>query len=330
MRSALVTGGAGYLGSHLAKALKQAGYYTFCFDLMLPENKKYWDNHTTGDVRNLNDLYETFEYFQRVNQKKFDVVFHLAGLIEVGESVHKPEKYWQVNVGGTCNLLNIMREFDVRNIVYSSTAGVYRSQFTSLSEKAEIEDNNPYASSKYAAECAIRNSTMNYLIFRFFNLAGADPDGEMGECHEPETHLIPLMFKSLNNEEFIIYGNDYQTVDGTCVRDYVHVSDVAQAHVLADEYLQRKGNNQPRLLNLGTGKGYTVLQVIEAAKQELNVPIQYKIGKRREGDPRRLVANSDAAKEYLNFKPKHDLKSILRTAYNWYERQRERSTGSSV
>ena len=134
------------------------------------------------------------------------------------------------------------------------------------------------------------------------------------------------MFKSLNNEKFIVYGNDYQTADGTCIRDYVHVCDVAEAHLLADEYLQKKGNNQPSLFNLGTGKGYTVLQVIDAAKQELGVPIQYTIGKRREGDPRRLVANSDAAKHHLNFKPKHDLKSILRTAYNWYERQRERNT----
>ena len=323
MRTALVTGGAGYLGSHLAKSLKQAGYYTFCFDLMLPENKKYWDNHTVGDVRNLEDLYETFEYFQRVKESKFDVVFHLAGLIEVGESVHKPEKYWQVNVGGTCNLLNVMREFDVRNIVYSSTAGLYRSTGTDLSEKDQIAENNPYANSKYAAECAIRNSTLNYIIFRFFNLAGADPDGEMGECHEPESHLIPLMFENLNN--FVINGDGYNTIDGTCVRDYVHVSDVADAHILADKYLQTKLQNEPRLFNLGTGKGHTILQVIDAAEKELNIKINYSFGARREGDPPRLVAIPDLAKRYLNFKPKHNLKSILRTAYNWYE-YRHRNT----
>lgn len=323
MRTALVTGGAGYLGSHLAKALKKAGYTTICFDIKSPRNMVYWNDAFIGDVR-VSTLERPFE------QYKIDVVFHLAGRIEVGESVEQPELFWSVNVGGTCNLLYTMRKFDVSNIVYSSTAGVYRSQFTSLSEKAEIDNNNPYANSKYAAECAIRDAKVNHIIFRFFNLAGADPDGEMGEDHHPETHLIPLMFKSLNNEEFIVYGNDYQTVDGTCIRDYVHVSDVAEAHLLADEYLQKKGKNQPRLFNLGTGKGYTVLQVIDAAKQELNVPIQYTIGKRREGDPRRLVANSDAAKEYLKFKPKHDLKSILRTAYNWYERQRDRGTGSTV
>jgi UDP-glucose-4-epimerase GalE len=323
MRTALVTGGAGYLGSHLAKALKKAGYTTVCFDIKSPRNMVYWNDAFIGDVRE-----STLE--RPFNQYKIDVVFHLAGRIEVGESVEHPELFWSVNVGGTTNLLQIMRKFDVTNIVYSSTAGVYRSQFTSLSEKAEIDNNNPYANSKYAAECAIRDAKVNHIIFRFFNLAGADPDGEMGEDHHPETHLIPLMFKSLNNEKFIVYGNDYQTADGTCIRDYVHVCDVANAHLLADEYLQKKGKNQPSLFNLGTGKGYTVLQVIDAAKQELGVPIQYTIGKRREGDPRRLVANSDAAKEHLNFKPKHDLKSILRTAYNWYERQRERSTGSTV
>jgi len=323
MRTALVTGGAGYLGSHLAKALKRAGYYTFCFDLMLPENKKYWDNHTIGDVRNLEDLYETFEYFQRVKESKFDVVFHLAGLIEVGESVHKPEKYWQVNVGGTCHLLNVMREFDVRNIVYSSTAGLYRSSGTDLSEKDQVAENNPYANSKYAAECAIRNSTLNYIIFRFFNLAGADPDLEMGECHEPETHLIPLMFENLNN--FVINGDGYNTIDGTCVRDYVHVSDVADAHTLADKYLQTKLHNEPKLFNLGTGKGHTVLQVIDTAEKELGIKVNYSFGPRREGDPPRLVAIPDLAKRYLNFKPKHNLKSILRTAYNWYE-YRHRNT----
>ena len=322
MRTALVTGGAGYLGSHLAKALKQAGYYTFCFDLMPPENEKYWDNHTIGDVRNLDDLYEAFE-LQRINGIKFDVVFHLAGLIEVGESVHKPEKYWQVNVGGTCNLLNVMRELDIRNIVYSSTAGLYRSTGTDLSEKDQVAENNPYANSKYAAECAIRNSTFNYSIFRFFNLAGADPDGEMGECHDPESHLIPLMFENLNN--FVINGDGYNTIDGTCVRDYVHVSDVADAHILADKYLQTKLHNEPKLFNLGTGKGHTILQVIDTAEKELDIKVNYSFGPRREGDPPRLVAIPDLAKRYLNFKPKHNLKSILRTAYNWYE-YRHRNT----
>ena len=323
MRTALVTGGAGYLGSHLAKALKQAGYYTFCFDLKLPENKKYWNNQIMGDIRSREDLDEVFEKFDRIHKQKFDVVFHLAGLIEVGESVNEPEEYWQTNVGGTCNLLTTMKAYNVRNIVYSSTAGLYRSTGTDLSEKDQIAENNPYANSKHAAECAIRNSTMNYVIFRFFNLAGADPECEMGECHDPETHLIPAMFENLNN--FVINGDGYRTVDGTCVRDYVHVSDVADAHILADNYLQTRLANQPRLFNLGTGKGHTILQVIDAAEKELNIKVNYSFGPRREGDPPRLVAIPDLAKTFLNFKPKHNLTSILRTAYNWYEQRKRNS-----
>ena len=143
--------------------------------------------------------------------------------------------------------------------------------------------------------------------------------------HDPETHLIPRMFESLNNNDFFIYGNDYNTTDGTCIRDYVHVSDVADAHILADQYMQTPYTNQPRTFNLGTGKGYSVLQVIQTAVTELNIPILYLFRDRREGDPSRLVANCDAAKRYLNFKPKHNLKSILRTAYIWYGKQRNRT-----
>ena len=311
MKTALVTGGAGYLGSHLAKALKKAGYKTICYDKKSPRNMIYWNNAFIGDIRE-----KTLE--TPFNQYEIDVVFHLAGRIEVGESIEQPELFWDVNVGGTTNLLTIMREKNVRNIVYSSTAGLYRSSGTDLSEKDQIDDNNPYANSKYAAECAIRNSTMNHIIFRFFNLAGADPDGEMGELHDPESHLIPLMLKNLNN--FVIHGKDYRTPDGTCIRDYVHVSDVADAHVAAAEYMQTRLANQPTLFNLGTGKGYSVLEVINTAVEELKIPINYTFGKKRKGDPPRLVAITDLAKKHLKFKPKHNLNSILRTAYAWHEK----------
>jgi len=309
MRTALVTGGAGYLGSHLAKALKKAGYKTICFDIKAPRNMIYWDRAILGDIRDL-ILERPFK------SETIDVVFHLAGRIEVGESVEHPELFWDVNVGGTTNLLRMMRKYNVRNIVYSSTAGLYRSAGTDLSEKDDIAENNPYANSKYAAECAIRNSTMNHIIFRFFNLAGADPDGEMGERHNPETHLIPVMFENLNN--FVINGSDYRTPDGTCIRDYVHVSDVADAHVAAAEYMQTRMANQPTLFNLGTGKGHSVLEVIQTAIEELGISIVGNIGEKREGDPPRLVAIIDLAKKHLKFKPKHDLKSILRTAYAWH------------
>ena len=315
MKTALVTGGAGYLGQHLGKALKDAGYHTIGFDIAPFDQMKdhWWDDFYNGDIRSYEDVMSVF--FENTD---IDVVFHLAGRIEVGESIEKPELFWDVNVGGTTNLLNIMREYNVRNIVYSSTAGLYRSSGTDLSEKDSIDDNNPYANSKYAAECAIRNSTLNHIIFRFFNLAGADPDGETGERHNPETHLIPLMFENLNN--FVINGNDYRTPDGTCIRDYVHVSDVADAHVAAAKYMQKRMANQPTLFNLGTGKGYSVLEVIQTAVEELKIPINYTFGNKREGDPPRLVAITDLAKKHLKFKPKHDLKSILRTAYAWHEK----------
>lgn len=309
MRTALVTGGAGYLGSHLAKALKKAGYKTICFDIKSPRNMLYWDDAIIGNIR---DKFLNWPF----KKHNIDVVFHLAGRIEVGESVEHPELFWDVNVGGTTNLLRMMRKYNVRNIVYSSTAGLYRSAGTDLSEKDDVAENNPYANSKYAAECAIRNSTLNHIIFRFFNLAGADPDGEMGETHNPETHLIPVMFENLNN--FVINGSDYRTPDGTCIRDYVHVSDVADAHVAADEYMQTRRANQPTLFNLGTGKGHSVLEVIQTATEELGISIVGNIGKKREGDPPRLVAIIDLAKKHLKFKPKHDLKSILRTAYAWH------------
>ena len=320
MKTALVTGGAGYLGQHLGKALKKAGYYTIGFDIAPFDQREdyWWDYFYNGDIRSYEDVMPVF--FENNN---IDIVFHLAGRIEVGESIEHPELFWDVNVGGTTNLLNIMREYNVRNIVYSSTAGLYRSSGTDLSEKDQIADNNPYANSKYAAECAIRNSTMNYIIFRFFNLAGADPDGETGERHNPETHLIPLLFKNLNN--FVINGKDYRTPDGTCIRDYVHLSDVADAHVAAADYMQTRMANQPNTFNLGTGKGYSVLEVIQTAVEELKIPINYTFGKKREGDPPRLVAIPDLAKKYLNFKPKHNLKSILRTAYNWYGKQHRNS-----
>ena len=311
MRTALVTGGAGYLGSHLAKALHKAGYKTICFDIKSPRNMLYWHDAVIGDIRD-SILERPFK------NDDIDVVFHLAGRIEVGESVEKPELFWDVNVGGTTNLLNIMREYNVKDIVYSSTASLYRSSGTDLSEKDQVVDNNPYANSKYAAECAIRNSTLNYIIFRFFNLAGADPDGEMGETHNPETHLIPLMFENLNN--FVINGKDYRTPDGTCIRDYVHVSDVADAHVAAADYMQTRMANQPTLFNLGTGTGHSVLEVIQTAVEELELSIDYTFGEKREGDPPRLVAITDLAKKYLKFKPKHNLKSILRTAYNWHDK----------
>lgn len=321
MKTALITGGAGYLGTHLAKALKQAGYTTICIDKK-STNCKYYDIRYQCDVRSLDRL----EYIFNNMTRKIDVVFHLAGRIEVSESWIEPEEFWSTNVGGTANIIKLMKQYGIKNIVYSSTAAVYESSKEPLSEKNPIALNNPYARTKYAAEDAIRDSGLNGIIFRYFNLAGADPDCEMGENHEPETHLIPLLFKNLNN--FAINGNDYDTYDGTCVRDYVHVSDVADAHVVAAKYLDT--NNGVRILNLGTGTGFSILELVRTAIKVL--PIHFKkwhFVERRKGDPDSLVADISLVKEVLSFNPKHDIVSILKTAYAWTDKHNEEKTNSN-
>jgi UDP-glucose 4-epimerase len=212
-------------------------------------------------------------------------------------------------------LLDVMKFWGVNKIVYSSTAGVYESKTDAIKEDDKVNPmNNPYAASKYSAELEIRLSGVNYIIFRYFNLAGADPDNEMGECHNPETHLIPRILQNLNS--FTIYGNDYDTPDGTCVRDYVHVSDVADAHLMAAEYLGRGGS--PQIVNLGTGKGYSVQEIVNLVKKITGEEVNYTYEARRQGDPPFLFANINFASDLLKFRPKHDIISIIQTAYNWH------------
>lgn len=315
MKTALITGAAGYLGSHLAKTLKKSGWKVVGLDIKHTDNT-YLDMFHPCDVRDSGELHRLFD---KVN---IDTVFHLAGRIEVGESVKYPQLFFDNNTNGTNVVLDVMKFFGVKNIVYSSTAGVYKSKYASLSENDEVEPmNNPYAASKYAAELAIRHSGLNYVIFRYFNLAGADPDLEMGECHDPETHLIPRILQNLNS--FTIYGKNYDTPDGTCIRDYVHVSDVAEAHLLAADYLSK---NPSRIFNLGTGIGYSVQDVVNLIGKLTDEKITYSFGDRRPGDPPFLVADIKSASEVLQYRPKHDIISIIKTAYEWqrkYDRQRQ-------
>jgi UDP-glucose 4-epimerase len=208
-----------------------------------------------------------------------------------------------------------MVKHGVQNIIYSSTAAVYRTMDIQLDEFDEVQyKTNAYAGSKLSAEYAIQQSGLKHIIFRYFNLAGADPDGEMGEDHEPETHLIPRIIQNLNNVE--VYGKDYNTTDGTCVRDYVHVCDVAEAHIAAAKYLL--DGKESNVLNLGTGKGYSVDKIITLIEKIIAKQIDVKYLPRRPGDPAKLVANVDLAKKVLNYRPKHDIMSILQTAYNWH------------
>lgn len=307
MKTALITGVSGYLGSHLAKTLKKAGWNVVGFDKRYTTNP-YVDLFQIGDVANPYFLTKLFDKI------KIDTVFHLAGRIEVCESNKHPLVFYHNNVTGTINVLSTMKKYGVENIIYSSTAGVYETKDEPIKETDKVNpSNNPYAGSKYAAELAIRQSGLNHVIFRYFNLAGADPDGEFGEDHEPETHLIPRMLQNLNT--FQIYGKDYPTPDGTCIRDYVHVSDIADAHLLAAKYLET--NFGGFTINLGTGQGHSVYEILELLVKNTGAQVRFEHSPRRPGDPPRLVADISYAKEILQYQPKHDIISILKTAYKW-------------
>jgi UDP-glucose 4-epimerase len=311
---ALVTGGSGYLGSHICKLLKQQGWEVSILDIKMPKHE-YFDAVFHQDICDFGYLNLLFG-----KKKGFDVVFHLAGKIEVGESVNKPTEYYMTNVAGTCNLLEVMSLYRCKNIVYSSTAGLYQSSEVSLKESDTLNPfNNPYAGSKYAAEMAIKQSGLNYIIFRYFNLAGADIGGDIGENHIPETHLIPKILQNLNN--FEIYGNDYDTPDGTCIRDYVHVSDVSEVHLQAAEHLIE--GKESNTVNLGTGVGYSVSEIVNTIENVTNKKITKNYLPRRLGDPSKLVSNIELSEKIFNFKPKHDIHSIIKSAYFWEKNGRK-------
>lgn len=304
----LVTGGAGYLGNHIAKELNKAGHYVICLDKR-ETNCKYYHEKV------IQDLSSSPRELIPILQSGVDTVFHLAGRIEISESYERLIEFWEDNVYGTTQLIKFMKIFDVKNIIYSSSAGVYKAKDRPLKETDEIAFNNPYANTKIAAESIIRDSGLNHVIFRFFNLAGADPDGEMGECHDPETHLIPLVFEKINN--FVINGDTYNTNDGTCVRDYVHVTDIAKAHLNAREYLKKGGKSDT--FNLGFGHGYSIIEVIELIKDYCSLDVKYTIGEKRKGDPSSLVADISKARKILNYRPDYGIIEIIRTAFNWHK-----------
>jgi len=313
MKTALITGAAGYLGSHLAKALKKSGWRVVGLGHKRHTMNQYIDIMHYADVRNMDDIDDLF------SRIKFDTVFHLAARIEAGVSVKEPTEFYSVNTGGTCNVINAMVRHGVKNLVFSSTAAVYKASNNSLKEDDEKFDNSPYGNSKLCAETAIKASGLNYVIYRYFNLTGADPEGEFGEAHEPETHLIPRLIQNLNN--FQINGTDYKTPDGTCVRDYVHVTDIANAHNAAAHYLLNDGKSIT--MNLGTGQGLSILQIISKLEEVTGKKVNYTVNPRRAGDADSLIADVTLAEQVLNFRPKHDIMSILKTAYDWHNRNDE-------
>ena len=318
----LVTGGAGYIGSHLVMALLEKGEDVIVFDSLelghaetIETLKKYGNlKFVKGNLKNLDEIRGAF----LVN--KIDSVVHFAAYSQVAESVKNPQKYYYNNVYGTLNLLNAMLEFGVKKIVFSSTAATYGEPiYTPIDEKHPQQPINPYGNSKLMVERILDDYDKAYGLksvrLRYFNVAGADSKARIGEWHEPETHLIPNVLKAKEDKVFKMFGTDYDTKDGTCVRDYINVEDLAQAHIKALEYLNDGG--ETNFFNLGTTEGNSVKEVFTACEEVKGTTIPLEICQRRGGDPATLVADNKKAKEILGWIPQHDLKDCIKSAYEW-------------
>ena len=318
----LVLGGAGYIGSHTALELVKAGNEVVIADNLvtgyrkaIPKGAKFYE----GDLRDFDFLNKLFQ------QEKIDAVIHFAAYSLVGESVTNPLKYYDNNLYGTKVLLEAMVKNNVGKIVFSSTAATYgEPENIPILESDRTCPTNPYGETKLAMEKMFKWTAeahgLRYVSLRYFNACGADESGTIGEAHNPESHLIPLILQVPNGkrETISIYGTDYDTPDGTCIRDYIHVTDLAQAHILAVQYLNNGGESD--IFNLGNGVGYSVREVIETARKITGHPIPATETSRRAGDPARLVASSEKAKSVLGWKPVHDsLEEIIASAWNWHK-----------
>ncbi len=322
----LVTGGAGYIGSHAVLALKQAGY-----DVVVLDNLSYGHREIVEQVLKVElvvgDTGDRALLDQLFASREIAAVMHFAAFIQVGESVTDPAKYYRNNVLGTLTLLEAMQAASINKFVFSSTCATYGfPQSIPITEDHPQNPINPYGTSKWMVEQLLKDFDTAYefrsVYFRYFNAAGADPSGELGEDHAPETHLIPLvLFAALGKRDAIsIFGTDYDTTDGTCVRDYIHVLDLAQAHVLGLEYLLKGGDTS--VFNLGNGNGYSVREVIEAARQITGREIKAVEHPRRPGDSTVLVGSSDRARSVLGWNPQYaDLNQIIADAWNWHQKR---------
>ncbi len=318
----LVTGGAGYIGSHACKALGGAGYLPVAYDNLSRGHRELvrWGPLEEGELSDSRRLGEVLRKHRPI------AVMHFAAFTYVGESVRQPLLYYANNVGGALSLLAAMQEAGVDTIVFSSTAAVYGDpRRVPLSEQDPRQPVNPYGRGKRLIEELLEDQAaargLRHASLRYFNAAGADQGGETGEWHQPETHLIPLVLQAALGQgpPLVLYGDDYDTPDGTCIRDYVHVSDLAQAHLLALEAL--RAGRPGGAFNLGSGEGYSVHEVIQACRRVTGRSIPVTIGPRREGDPPRLVADATRAREQLGWRPvASDLEIIVRTAWTWHRR----------
>jgi UDP-glucose-4-epimerase GalE len=314
----LVVGGAGYIGSHTAHALRRKGHEVIIYDNLSTGHAGLADGFelVIGDI---SDSAKLAPLLTRV-----DAVMHFAAYAYVGESVENPRKYFQNNVLGSIALLNAVMDSSVRRFIFSSTCAVY-----GVPAKVPMaEDNprlpvNPYGSSKLAFEFALESYAraygLRFVAFRYFNASGADENGKIGEMHDPETHLIPAVFEAIKGRRpaLQIFGDDYPTPDGTCVRDYIHVSDLAEAHVLGLDCIDR---GESAALNLGTGHGYSVKEVISTIEKVTGRKVPWNLAPRRPGDPPALIADPARAEKVLNWKAKRSLEDIVSTAWKWAER----------
>ena len=317
----IVTGGGGYIGSHACKALRQAGYVPVAFDNLSTgwRDAVKFGPFEYGDLLNKSDIDQVFERYEPV------AVVHFAALSQVGESMRDPALYWENNVMGSLNLIKSAVEHQCLNFVFSSTCATYGDQDNVvLDEYSAQKPINAYGASKLAVENILTNFQsaygLNYVIFRYFNVAGADPEGSVGEFHQPETHLIPLILDAVDGRraELQIFGTDYDTPDGTCIRDYVHVCDLVDAHILGLKWLlDGKGS---RTFNLGTGEGFSVREVVDQTQHVTNRPVPVVEGDRRPGDGTNLVSGSTLAKAELGWSAnRSNLKQMIIDAWRWHQ-----------
>jgi UDP-glucose-4-epimerase GalE len=329
--SVLVVGGAGYIGSHMVRALLDAGHAVTVFDNLSHGHRDaaIVDDFVEGDLLDPSDIARAFR------GRGFDVVMHFAALWDVGESVQQPQRYWRNNVVGSLNLLDAMLDAGVRRVVFSSTCATYGVPLAvPITEAHPQSPANPYGWTKLAIERALadysRASGMRSVSLRYFNAAGCHPDGTLGERHDPETHLIPSVLKEArrvidggdpDDTQLVVNGEDYDTPDGTCIRDYVHVCDLASAHLAAGERLVGGLVAGAEAYNLGTDRGFSVKEVIDACRRVAGTPIRYRGGPRRAGDPPRLVSSSALARDTLGWRPAYaELDAIVATAWSWFGR----------
>ena len=314
-----VTGGAGYIGSQTCKELYKNGDIPICYDNLSTGHHEFikWGEFIYGDIKDTQHVRSCLKKYRPIG------IIHFAAFAYVGESVSNPSKYFHNNVEGTLSLLDAARDEDIKNIIVSSTCAVYgQPAQVPIIEKCPTLPINPYGASKLFMERMLTDYHtaygLNWTALRYFNAAGCDPDGEIGEWHEPETHLIPRAIGAALGQlpQLEIFGNDYSTQDGTCIRDYIHVKDLAQAHILALEQCSKGKCNCA--INLGTGIGISILDIIKHIKKTINVEVPFCFKARRKGDPSILVADPSSANTILNWNPQYsDIETIVNTAIRW-------------